>query len=73
MLPLHHDSHFTFRFADVRIIPRFHLESMEAGRRVTVFKIDPAAGERLGVLMTAGVGEGGWVAGPGSGRTSPAT
>ena len=61
MLPLYHESHFTFRFADDRIIPRFHLEGVEVGRRVTVFKIDPATGERLGMLMTARVGEGGWV------------
>ena len=61
MLPLYHDPHFTFRFADDRIIPRFHLESMDAGRRVSVFKIDPATGERLVLLMTARVGQGGWV------------
>ena len=61
MLPLHHDPHFTFRFADDRIIPRFHLEGVEAGRRVSVFMIDPATGERLGLLMVARVGEGGWV------------
>ena len=61
MLPLYHDTHFTFRFADDRIIPRFHLEGMDAGRRVSVFKIDPATEERLGLLMTARVGEGGWV------------
>jgi hypothetical protein len=61
MIPLHHDSHFTFRFADSRIIPRFHLEGVEAGRRVKVYKIDPGTGERLGLLVTATVGEGGWV------------
>lgn len=61
MIPLYHDSHFTFRFADDRIIPRFHLEGVEAGRRVNVFKIDPGTGERLGLLATATVGEGGWV------------
>ena len=61
MLPLYHDPHFTFHFADDRIIPRFHLEGVEAGRRVAVFKIDPATGERLGLLATATVGEGGWV------------
>ena len=61
MIPLHHDPHFTFRFADDRIIPRFHLEGMDAGRRVSVFKIDPDTEERLGLLMTARVGEGGWV------------
>ena len=61
MLPLYHDPHFTFRFADDRIIPRFHLEGVEAGRRVEVFKIDPITGERLGLLATAAVGDGGWV------------
>ena len=61
MLPVYHDPHFTFRFADDRIIPRFHLEGVEAGRRVLVFKFDPGTGERLGLLATAAVGEGGWV------------
>ena len=61
MLPLYHDRHFTFRFADDRLIPRFHLEGVEAGRRVSVFKIDPGNGDRLGLLATAAVGEGGWV------------
>jgi hypothetical protein len=61
MIPLHHDSHFTFRFTDDRIIPRFHLEGVEAGRRMKVYKIDPGTGERLGLLATATVGEGGWV------------
>jgi hypothetical protein len=61
MLPLYHDRHYTFRFADDRIIPRFHLEGVEAGRRVTVYRIDPDSGERLRLLATAGVGEGGWV------------
>src|SRR5436190_14739241 len=61
MPPLHHDPHVTFRFADDRVIPRFHLEGVEAGRRVTVYKINPDSGERLGLLATAGVGGGGWV------------
>src|SRR5436305_13316986 len=61
MLPLYHDPHFTFRFADDRIIPRFHLEGVEAGRRVTVYRIDPDSGERRGLLAAAGGGEGGWV------------
>ena len=61
MIPLHRESHFTFRFADDRIIPRFHLEGVEAGRRVSVFKLDPATGERLGLIATATVGDGGWV------------
>lgn len=61
MIPLHQDPWFTFRFAEDRIIPRFHLEGVEAGRRVSVFKIGPESGERLGLLTTATVGEGGWV------------
>jgi hypothetical protein len=61
MLPLYRDPHFTFRFAEARIIPRFHLEGVEAGRRVSVFKVDPGTGERLGLMATAAVGEGGWV------------
>ena len=61
MLPLYEDPCFTFRFADDQIIPRFHLEGVEVGQRVLVFKINPSTGERLGLLATAKVGEGGWV------------
>ena len=61
MLPLYEDPHFTFRFADDRIIPRFHLEGVPVGRRVSVFRIDPGTGKRLGLLATARMGEGGWV------------
>ena len=61
MIPLYHESHFTFRFGDYRIIPRFHLEGVEAGRRVSVFKLDPYTDERLDLLATAIVGDGGWV------------
>ena len=50
MIPLYHDPHFTFRFEDDRLIPRFHLEGVGAGRRVNVYRIDPATGERLGLL-----------------------
>jgi hypothetical protein len=61
MTPLHDDPWFTFRFAEDRRIPRFHLEGVEAGRQVSVFKIDPGTGERLVLLATATVGEAGWV------------
>jgi hypothetical protein len=61
MLPLYRDPHYTFRFADDRIIPRFHLEGVQAGVRVSVFKMDPTTGERLGLLATATVGQDGWV------------
>ena len=61
MRPLYEDPHFAFRFADDRIISRFHLEGVEAGRRVEVFKIDPGTGERLGLLAMATVWVDGWV------------
>jgi hypothetical protein len=61
MQPLYEDPCFTFRFADGRIIRRFHLDGVEAGRCVSIFKIDPGAGERLGLLTIATVGESGWV------------
>src|SRR5262245_48255469 len=53
--PLYEDPWFTFRFADSRLVPRFHLEGIEAGRQVTAFKVDPATGKRLGLLVTATV------------------
>lgn len=61
MIPLYHDPYFIFRFADDRIIPKFHLEGIEAGQWVSVFKIDAMTSERLDLLATAIVGEGGWV------------
>ena len=61
ILPLFEVPHFTFRFAEDRIIPRFHLEGVEVGRRVSVFRIDSVTSERLGLLTMATVGEGGWV------------
>jgi hypothetical protein len=61
VLSLYRDPHFTFRFADDRLIPRFHLEGIETGRHVNVYRIDSGTGERLGLLATATVREGGWV------------
>lgn len=58
MLPLYSDSEFTFRFADDRIIPRFHLEGVDAGLPVSVFKIN---GEIWDLTATGIVGEDGWV------------
>jgi hypothetical protein len=60
-MKLYEEPHFTFRFAEDRIIPRFHLEGVEVGRRVSLVKIDPGTGERLGLLATATVGQGSWV------------
>ena len=61
MLPLRQDAGFTFRFSDDRLIPRFHLDGVTAGRRVTVFALDPATGDRREVLAKATAGDGGWV------------
>jgi hypothetical protein len=61
MLPLYEDPWFTFRFAEDRIIPRFHLERLPAGTQISIFKVDPGTGEQLGLLATGSVGEGGWV------------
>lgn len=61
MLPLYEEPQFTFRFAEGRLIPRFHLDGVPVGRRVAVFKIDPVTGARLSRLATATVGEDGWV------------
>jgi hypothetical protein len=58
---LFEEPHFTFRFAEDRIIPRFHLDGIESGRRVSVYRIDPGTGERLSLLASATAGGGGWV------------
>lgn len=55
MIPLHRDRAFTFRFADDRTIPRFHLDGVGEGRRVTVFRLDGS------LWTTAVTGAGGWV------------
>jgi hypothetical protein len=61
LLPLYKDACFTFRFDNDRIIRRFHLEGIEAGRPISVLQIDAATGERSRLLTTAIVGDGGWV------------
>jgi hypothetical protein len=61
MIPLHRDRHFTFRFGDARIIPRFHLDGVAAGVRVSVFGYDATTETRLGLIATSTVSEGGWV------------
>jgi hypothetical protein len=61
MRPIYHEPCFTFRFADDRIIPRFHLDGVNSGRRVQVFKIDPNTRQQSGLLAIATVGDGGWV------------
>jgi hypothetical protein len=61
MVPLYREPQFTFRFAEDRIIPRFHLDSIAAGRRVSIFALGAGDSERRGLLATAVVGEAGWV------------
>jgi hypothetical protein len=61
MLPLDEDPQFNFGSCDDRIVCRFHVDGVSAGRRVCVVKIDPSTGEWLRLLTTASVGEGGWV------------
>jgi hypothetical protein len=58
VIRLYHESHFTFRFNESRIIPCFHLEGIEAERKVS---FDPDTDERLDLMAVAIVGEGGWV------------
>ena len=43
-MTLFEEPFYTFRFPDARIIPRFHLDGVEAGRRVSVFRLDPMTG-----------------------------
>jgi hypothetical protein len=60
MIPLYEDPCFTFQFADDRLVARFHMEGIEPGRRVSVFRIDSTTGERTALPATS-AGEGGWV------------
>lgn len=61
MIPLYEQPWFTFRFADDRLIPRFHLEGPAAGCPVAVHAADPATLRPLRLLARAIVGAGGWV------------
>jgi len=58
---LHEDPHYTFRFGDDRVVPRFHLEGVPPGTQVAVYRVDPVSEERREVLTTATAGDGGWV------------
>ena len=61
MLPLYRTPHFTFRFAEDRIVPRFHLEGVAPGTRVLVYALDPLSGDKLGLIASAFAGVDGWV------------
>jgi hypothetical protein len=57
------DPWFTFCFNDDRLMRRFHLVGVPAGQRVSVIKVDPSTGERLGLLATGTLAR--WRGGPG--------
>lgn len=61
MVPLYEQPWFTFRFAEDRLIPRFHLEGPRVGCRVEVHAADPDSLRPLRLLAAGVVGEGGWV------------
>lgn len=61
MLPLYEDPCFTFRFADDRVIPRFHLEGVPPGQSIRVFAADPRTLQPRMLLTMGVVGEAGWV------------
>jgi uncharacterized protein (UPF0548 family) len=61
IIPLYYDPHFTFRFSENRIIPRFHLEGVAAGRNVSIYMIDPGTLDRQNLLTMATTGKDGWV------------
>jgi NADH dehydrogenase [ubiquinone] 1 alpha subcomplex assembly factor 1 len=61
LIPLYHDPQFVFRFAEDRLIPRFHLDGVPTGTQVSLFELDPANGTRLGFISSGVVGIDGWV------------
>lgn len=61
MIPLYQDPFFTFRFADDRLVSRFHLADVEKGQQVKVIQIDPVSLCQLGLLIEAIAGDDGWV------------
>lgn len=61
MLPLYRDPHFTFQFAEDRLVGRFHLDGVEPGTLVSVFALHPVTSERREPLAEAVAGDGGWV------------
>ena len=61
MIALYHEDDFTFRFAEPRVVGRFHLEGVAAGRVVSVHRL-ASPGDVVGELLAmATVGAGGWV------------
>ncbi len=61
MFPLYRDPWYTFRFAEARRIPAFHLEDAREGASVAVFRADSVTGLPGERLTDSVVGPGGWV------------
>ena len=61
MIPLHRDTIYTYRFADDRLIGRFHLADAPAGQRVVVYRLEGLSTIRGDRLLEARVGANGWV------------
>ena len=57
VVPLFRDPHYTFTFADDRLITRVHLDGVPAGTRVRFDRLPSGTGS----LGTAVMGDGGWV------------
>ncbi len=61
MIALYHEADFTFRFAEPRVVGRFHLDGVTPGTVVAVCRLQ-SPGDVVGeVLAKATVGAGGWV------------
>ena len=61
MIELYRDADFTFRFAEPRVVGRFHLEGVARGTAVAVRRL-LTPGDVVGELLaTATVSDGGWV------------
>ena len=61
MIELYHEDDFTFRFAEPRVVGRFHLDGVAPGTVVTVRWLR-TPGDVVGdVAATATVGAGSWV------------
>ena len=61
MIELYHEDDFTFRFAEPRVVGRFHLDGVAPGTVVAVRRLR-TPGDVVGEMVaTAIVGSGGWV------------
>jgi hypothetical protein len=61
VIELYHEDDFTFRFAEPRVVGRFHLENVAPGTVVAVRRLR-TPGDVVGEMVaTATVGPGGWV------------